>query len=77
MIFWGGSCGCNDLKVAIILLQSLNPVVVPAVFWKLFGLFAKGTSKEDWDVAHVKHVLIFISLVKSKVWQIVWIYCSF
>ena len=26
-------------------------------------------SKEDWDVADLKHVLTFIGLVMSKVWQ--------
>ena len=26
-------------------------------------------SKEDWDVADLKHVLTFIRLAESKVWQ--------
>ena len=29
----------------------------------------KIASKEDWEVAEVKHVLTFIRLVKSEVWQ--------
>ena len=37
-------------------------MVVAAVFWKLLSLFVKITSKEDWDVADVKHV---IKLVKD------------
>ena len=65
MIFRGGSPVYDDLKEVItILWQSLSPVVKAAVFWKLLGWFVKITSKEDWDVADLKHILVFIRLVK-------------